>query len=243
MNFRVRADSQPLYLAKEFDFSATKVGELQSLSFGFGALGLFFVLPALTKCMSQKRIILVSVWCNVLTWLLFGLAVNTFQVYSLSMPQGMKGLFFPIVRTTVCAIFGKEKYGASLSAIATIEQMTQLVAPVVFSRVYKRTVGVQWGAVRGPVFVIAAAIAVIAAVAATATPVEARNEVVVEEEDGDRHGSDTCNRFGTGVHTTPQPHGQGANDDKCNFNHTHFEVSRDTPSSKSDELNSGIHSI
>ena len=101
----------------------------------------------------------------------FVLLISTQCMFCSTQVDLTSGLFYPVVRSVVCALFGAERYGSSLSAIATIEQTTQLLAPVVYSRTYKATVEVHWGAAKGPVFLVSAAFAVLSATAALATPI------------------------------------------------------------------------
>jgi hypothetical protein len=45
-------------------------------------------------------------------------------------------------------LFGKDKYGASLSAVATVQQLVQTVAPAAFQAMYKVLEAEKWGFIR-----------------------------------------------------------------------------------------------
>ena len=52
----------------------------------------------------------------------------------------LNGIYFPVLRTTISRVFGEAQFGAALGAVATMQQVTNTVAPSAFSLLYSQTV-------------------------------------------------------------------------------------------------------
>jgi hypothetical protein len=97
----------------------------------------------------------------------------------------MNGLYFPVVRTQIAKIFGADNYGTSLAAVATIQQLTQIVAPIIFTFVYKQTEAIKVGPIHGVAYVLAAGMSVLATVIIRLTPMQVQAEAMAKgEEEG-----------------------------------------------------------
>jgi hypothetical protein len=101
----------------------------------------------------------------------------------------MNGLYFPVVRTQIAQIFGAENFGTSLAAVATIQQLCQLVAPVAFTSIYKAPWGTtKVGPIRGVVYMIAAGLAAISTICICLTPVKSKAESEAKKPKGEEGG-------------------------------------------------------
>lgn len=130
----------PFFCSKAYDLSPLQIGYLQSVYFGSCAVGLAVVLPLLlSRAIRPKTIIATSILWTVAVWSLYALTTASWQLYVLAVASTIGGIYFPPIRASISAAFGPAHYGAALSAIGTIQQLTSVVAPPAFAQLWKAT--------------------------------------------------------------------------------------------------------
>eukprot|EP00041_Stephanoeca_diplocostata_P019200 m.408953 g.408953 ORF g.408953 m.408953 type:complete len:519 (-) comp21238_c0_seq30:206-1762(-) len=126
----------PLYCYDVYTWTAQKAGVLQTIEFGSNALGLLVVLPTLARVMPAKWIIIIANFAGLITYSAEGLVSSETLFFVCAGSVLLNGLYFPIVRAAVSKLFGPQKYGESLGAVATLQQLAQTIAAIAFPRMY-----------------------------------------------------------------------------------------------------------
>lgn len=133
-----------LYAIKIADLSPIQLGEFSTVQLGSGCLGLIFLMPLLTRCMSLVRLMGLSMLNAAVCWLLISVAWEAWQLFVIAVFFMLNAVFFPIIRTGVVNTFGRHRYGESLAAIGTVEQATIMLAPFLMQTLYGATLDYQF---------------------------------------------------------------------------------------------------
>lgn len=158
----------PFFTKKVLDFSAQKIGYALSIYFAANALGLFGLLPLMLRRCTPKTVVVIATLCNSLVWVAWTTCRSEWQAWLYSACAVSAAMYFPVVRSLVASAFGPSQYGASLAALGTVQQITQMASPTVFTQL--------WAALdlnsapMGTSFGIAAAIGAVGTAFALAAP-------------------------------------------------------------------------
>ena len=110
-----------------------------TIMFASSGFGLAIILPILIRIFSAKWAVVVSMGASVVTWLAAGMAQEGIQLIIVMCSFPLNGLYFPVLRTTIAGIFGPERHSLALGAVATLQQVTQTIAPPAFTKIYGET--------------------------------------------------------------------------------------------------------
>ena len=160
----------PLFTEAALDLSPLHIGWVQSVFFASNAFGLLVLLPRALRLTSPKTIVALAAAWNALFWAAWALAVTEWQVFLVAALAFPSAMCFPPVRATIAEAFGPAQHGASLAALGTVQQMTQVAAPTIFSQVWAAMLG---GKPVGAPYLVVGACGAVAALAALLTPVAA----------------------------------------------------------------------
>lgn len=133
-----------LYCSDVFGWSTGQVGLLSSLMYGSSAIGLAVALPLLLRAMHPRRIIALSMFWAAVTWAAAGLVGSGDALLGVMCCFALNGVYFPVLRSMIASTFGPELFGVSLGAVATMQAVTNAIAPPGFSAVYAATVGMNY---------------------------------------------------------------------------------------------------
>lgn len=111
-----------------------------SLNFGSSACGLALCLPILTRLVSSKTIVLISVSVTVVMWVACAFASAPWQFLAVAGMSTVAGCYFPVLRTCIASCFGPKQFGQSLGGVAVVQQLTQVCAPPVFTTLWAAVV-------------------------------------------------------------------------------------------------------
>ena len=129
-----------LYSSGVFGWSTEEASIGMTVMFASSAVGLAVVLPILLKLVSAKTVVVISVGWATATWAFAGCAERGWQLTLALALFALNGIYFPVLRTTISRVFGEAQFGAALGAVATMQQVTNTVAPAAFSLLYSQTV-------------------------------------------------------------------------------------------------------
>ena len=151
------------YAGDAFGLGAVSVGYIMSTYFIANAVGLFFVLPRLLRMASPKTIVALAAGWSAITWSLWAAAQAPWALYVLGASAVFSALFFPVTRSIVSSTFGPTQYGASLAALGTVQQITQMAAPPVATQL--------WHGIKRPAYLCVGGLGALGCLIALATPV------------------------------------------------------------------------
>ena len=83
-----------------------------------------------------KTIILSSMLAFALSWSALAVLSSTWQLWLAMGCTILNAWSFPVIRVSVANTFGERRYGESLAAVSTVQQLTQLIAPVAFTQIW-----------------------------------------------------------------------------------------------------------
>merc|ERR1712070_462280 len=147
------------------DMDGTMLGLTHSISTGSSCFGLIFVMPVLSRLLKLHYLMTLSMLNGAVYWLLLSIADRESEFLVFSATNVLHVVYAPIIRTGMASAFGREKYGESLAAVATIQQTVKMVAPVFFTTIYALTEDVSMGPIGCISFVVAACLSLIGALA------------------------------------------------------------------------------
>eukprot|EP00937_MAST-01D_sp_MAST-1D-sp2_P004212 g4212.t1 len=159
----------PFIAMDHFGEDERGVGYIMSCYFASNAAGLFGVLPLLLqRGVRPKTVVLIAVGWNAATWLLWSAAQRAWLLYVLASIAMLSAMFFPVTRAIVAATFGPSQYGASLAALGTVQQITQMAAPPTATQA--------WRALKQPAYLAIGAVGAVAFVIGCLVPVKTAPE-------------------------------------------------------------------
>ena len=188
------------YAEDTFGLGAVSIGYIMSTYFIANAVGLFFILPRLLRCARPKTIVALAAGWSAATWSLWAAAKEAWALYVLGASAVFSALFFPVTRSIVSSTFGPTQYGASLAALGTVQQITQMAAPPVATQL--------WHRVKRPAYLCVGGLGALGCIIALATPVHDKRlhaDTVGAEAEADT-------REGVEQHSEPLLAGEAATD-------------------------------
>jgi hypothetical protein len=116
----------PFFLPMVFGehWHTTQTGIIMSINFGSSAFGLAVALPAISRFLNAKGVIMLANCWQTLAWLAFALVWDPAVTYVIVGCFLLNGIWWPCFRSTITSIFGAAKYGQALSAVGTVQQLT-----------------------------------------------------------------------------------------------------------------------
>lgn len=133
-----------LYVQKVANLDAAVLGLLQSTVFGGSVIGLMIVMPMLVRCLTLPKILVLSCLNGALCWLFMAVSSAVWQLFVGSACLLFAALFFPVVRCGMANTFGSSRYGESLAAVGTLEQVCYLIGPPLLNSIYHSSEASTW---------------------------------------------------------------------------------------------------